>query len=190
MIQKYNIAYTVSIGGNILNIVPGSVFIQPCDGRRRVAFFKTQAQDYIGMGVYLPFQPVSIVDKDEALVFTGHVKQILVSKIGFDPTIEGIFTCYDQHYLADKHIFEAEYVHTSPEQIVQDIVQALSHSGVTIGEIHDSGVIIPKVRYDMQYISMVLDDLVCKVSASGEEYYWGIDLYKKLYFVPCQEPHG
>src|SRR6185437_4680302 len=56
--------------------------------------------------------------------------------------------------------------------------------GVTIGQIVDTGVAIPQVTLSYCTIADALDAMVTQASSSGTPYFWMIDQFNALWFVP------
>lgn len=196
--------YMVVIAGQPAFVVAGTLTIECAIGRRSQASFtiytaslSTHVQQY---------QQVQIYDATGYLVFSGYVTNPTENKPGYQPSILTTITCADQHFLADKRILAAAYQNQTPAQIVANIVSTvLAAEGVTVGQIYDpfpalfvslttivstsllvtaSSNAIPNAVFGYCTVAAALDALVQSASSSGIPYYWQIDQFKQLWFVP------
>ena len=196
---------SVFIGGNPVFVVAGSLSINSTIGKRSTASFtvKTDTSTH-----FQQYQQVSIYDKRGALTFSGYISSPKETKLGFQPVLEHTITCVDQHFLADKRVVAATYTGKSYGFIVNDIyTNILAAEGVTIGQIYDSTAItdlfpnttvfpsltlyptentgiLPTATFVYCTVAQAFDELVKVASAAGVLYYWQIDQFKKLWFVP------
>lgn len=196
-----NAGYMVLIGGKPVFVVAGSLSFQNSVGRRSQASFTVHSVD--GATHYQQYQQVRIYDRYNYLVFSGYITQPKEQKPGFKPSLNHSISCTDQHYLADKRRVTASYTNKTCGYIVQDILRTiLSQEGVTEGLIYDGPTpgdglypsdtlypggnvgLIPNANFVYAKVSDVLDALVKSASTSGVPYFWSIDQFKRLYFVP------
>jgi len=196
---------SVFIGGVPQFIVAGSLTINSTIGKRSTANFvvKTDTSTH-----FQQYQQVSIYDKRGVLAFSGYISSPKETKPGFQPVLEHTITCVDQHFLADKRVVAASYTGKSYGFIVNDIyTNILASEGVTIGQIYDSTAsvdlfpnttvfpsttlyptanvgVLPTATFVYCTVAQAFDELVKVASAAGVLYYWQIDQFKKLWFVP------
>lgn len=192
--------YVVSIAGSPVFVLAGSLSISSSVGRRSAASFTVRTTTATHFQQY---QQVSITDQNGTLVFSGYITQPKAQKPGFQNSLIHSISCADQHFLADKRRVAATYTNKTCGYIAQDLVnQILSHEGVTVGAIYDGLTpsttlypsstlypggnvgLIPQVNFVYCKVSEALDSLAQQASAAGVPYYWMIDQYKKLWFVP------
>ena len=95
-------AYTATIGGNAVQVLPTTLKITKSVGRRSQASFTVKTDIYT---FFQQYQQVAIYDGYGNLVFSGYVTQPVTTKPGFQPYLIHQITCCDQHYLADKRVF-------------------------------------------------------------------------------------
>lgn len=204
-VQNWAIArtqYSVFISGVQYMALAGSMNIQLAVGRRSTAQFNIYTANTTTH--FLQYQNVSIFDQTQTLVFSGYITQVQEEKPGFADALIHQIQCTDQHFLADKRVYVGSFIGATPSSIARDVLKTvLAKEGVTEGLILDSGGLAPStslapsitlapqsaavtvdVLYNWVQASQVLDDLVTKASAAGIPYYWAIDQYKKLFFVP------
>lgn len=194
--------YQVWIGGKPVSVLLGSLQIQLAIGRRSTAQFTILTDSSCHFQQY---QQVAIFS-DGDLLFTGYItqpqEQALQTSAGTFILMHSI-SCCDQHFLADKRVISASYHQATCGFIVMDLWQRiLAPEGVTIGLIYDGlspattlfpastlypqGNIapIPDVTFGYATVAQALDELVKAASSAGSPYYWQIDEYKRLWFVP------
>lgn len=192
--------YTVFVGNVQLYIIAGTLNIQNTIGRRGQASFMARTTTATHFQQYMP---VTIYDASNTLAFSGYITQPKEQKPGFQNSLLHTIQCVDQHYLADKRRIAASYTNKTCGYIAQDIVKTiLSQEGVSVGMIYDGLTpsdtlypdttlypggnigLIPQATFVYAKVSDALDELVKAASASGVPYYWQIDQYKQLWFVP------
>jgi hypothetical protein len=194
--------YQIWIGGSPVNALLGSLQIQLAIGRRSTAQFTVITDTTCHFQQY---QQVAIF-ANGTLLFSGYItqpqEQALLTASGETVLIHSI-SCCDQHFLADKRIVSASYHQVTCGTIVMDLWQRiLAAEGVSIGLIYDGlspatdlfpastlypqGNIAPvqDVTFGYATVSQALDELVKAASLAGLPYYWQIDEYKRLWFVP------
>jgi len=196
---------SVFIGGNPVFVVAGSLTINSTIGKRSTASFTVQTDTSTHFQQY---QQVSIYAKSGILAFSGYISSPKETKPGFQPVLEHQITCVDQHFLADKRVVAASYTGKSYGFIANDIyTNILASEGVTIGQIFDSTAlvdlfpnttvfpsatlyptgntgIIPTSTFAYCTVAQAFDELVKVASSAGVPYYWQIDQFKHLWFVP------
>ena len=192
--------YQVLIDGLEVFVIAGSLTVDNTIGRRGSASFTVYSDNVTH---YQQYQKVTIYDANQNLIFSGYLDQPKEQKPGFQPSLIHTLTCTDQHFLADKRIMAASFVNKTCGTIAQYIwSNFLAAEGVTVGQIFDGLLpssdlypsptlypggnvgLIPQASYAYCKVSEALDSLVTAASTSGIPYYWMIDQYKKLYFVP------
>jgi hypothetical protein len=198
--------YLVFIANIPVTVIAGTLQFTLSAGRRGTAQFTTYTSTAVHFQQY---QPVQIMDKNNAVVFTGYVTVPKEQKPGFQASILTTVTCVDQHYLADKRCVAASYTNMSVGAIVYSIYSnILASEGVSIGNIYD-GLLpattlfpnttlfpggnvanIPQATFVYATVSDALDILATAASQSGVLYYWIIDQNKALWFVPYTTTTG
>lgn len=197
--------YTVFVAGVPQFVEAGTLSINSTIGKRSTASFTVKTDNNTHFQQY---QQVSIYDGMNTLIFSGYISQPKETKPGFQPVLEHQITCTDQHFLADKRIIAATYTNTTVGTIVQSIVtNILSQEGVTVGQIVDDATgtdlfpsislypsttlypqlnasVIPSAIFAYSTVAQALDELVKVASIAGVPYYWQIDQFKQLWFVP------
>lgn len=193
-------SYSVTIGGQKVTVLAGSLSIDSTIGKRSTASFTLHTTTATHFQQY---SQVAIYDQNNVLAFSGYVTSPKEQKPGFQNSLLHTITCCDQHYLADKRVIAAQYTNRTCGSIVTDIAQRiLAQEGVTIGQIYDGPTpsntlypsttlypggnvgLIPSAVFTYCTVSDALDALVTAASASGVPYYWQIDQNKQLWFVP------
>jgi hypothetical protein len=200
-------AYTAVIGNRPVMIVAGTLSIVGTIGKRSQSSFTIYNAD-TNFHVQ-QWQAVSIWDQFGNLAFTGYVTSPKETKPGFQASLVTQITCTDQHYLADKRLIAKIYAGRTRASIVQNILLTiLSQEGVTLGAIvpedanvatlYPSTTLYPNTTLYPQgnaaglvnatfiyaSIAQALDALTKDANQSGIPYYWMIDKFKKLYWVP------
>lgn len=184
----------ILINGQEVDIVKGSLSIEDVIDERTICSFTVI--DVNGNYQFKHGQQV-IVAEPVGIVFSGVIDRPVKRKVGSDA--EHYITCVDWHYLADKRIIAKAYQDEYAGQIVRDIVdQYLSEEGVTMdyedGEyylaseypalfegfstVHD-GPLIEEAVFNYIPIAQAIETLAEKAG-----FFWMIDQYKKLFFVP------
>jgi len=193
--------YTVSVGGTPLtDVQAGSVTFTNTVGRRGTANFTLHSTLATHFQQY---QQMSIIDRYSTLVFSGYIMSPKEQKPGYQPSLMHTLSCVDQHFLADKRRYTGSFTNKTCGFIVQTVATAiLAQEGVTIAQIYDGLTpsttlypattlypggnvgLIPSAVFTNGKVSDILDALTTAASASGVLYYWMIDQYKQLWFVP------
>jgi hypothetical protein len=141
--------------------------------------------DETGSKHFQQYQRLAIYDNAQNLAFSGYITSPVETKPGFQPLLETQITVTDQQWLAAKRVVAKYYLNQTYGAIVLDLVNViLSQEGVTIGQIVDGGSPIPQVTFSYCTVAAALDAMVTQASSSGTPYFWMIDQYKKLWFVP------
>jgi hypothetical protein len=193
-------SYMVLINGSPVFVIAGTLTVDGTIGKRSTASFDVRTDTSTH---FYQYQQVSIYDKNTTLVFSGYISNPKETKPGYQPFLYHTITCIDQHFLADKRIVTASYTNKTCGFIAQEMVRLiLSQEGVSIGQIYDGLTpspylypsptlypggnvgVIPQADFAYARVSDVMDELVKQASASGVPYYWQIDQYKRIYFVP------
>lgn len=167
--------YTIIIGGVSYASLAGTLSIMSAIGRRSQASFqiKTTISTH-----FQQYQAVAIYDRFSTLIFSGYVTQPKEQKPGYIGTLIHDIICVDQHYLADKRIIAAPYASQTCGYIVNNIItNYLASEGVTVGQVNAG----PTIDATFVYVSAAaaLDALATRAG-----FYWQIDQFKQLYFVP------
>ncbi len=193
--------YTVLVNKIPYFVVAGSLTVDNAVGKRGQAAF------YLHTDLSTHFQQyeqVWIYDQNGNLAFSGYLDiPIKETKPGFQPSLVHELTAMDQHYLADKRVVSASYTNKTCGYIAQDLLNTiLVQEGVTRGAIYDGLTpslvlypspqlypggnvgLIPQATFTLCTVAQALDALVKAASQSGVPYYWLIDQYKQLWFVP------
>ena len=174
--------YAVQIGGTKQFVIEGTLQGGNAIGQRSTASFHVLTDTSTHFGQY---QQVAIYDQNQLLAFSGYVDQPNDEyQPGFQPQLVHEITCIDQHYLADKRIIATVYYSQTCGFIVQDIVTTiLAAEGVTVGMIA-TGATVPVANFGYCTVAAALDALVAYASASGIPYFWMIDQFKQIWFLP------
>lgn len=195
---------TVVISGQSVMIVAGTLQIVCAVGRRSTASFTVYSAS---LATHLQqYQQVQIYNQASYLIFSGYVINPNEGKPGFQSSLLTTVTCCDQHFLADKRKISAAYQNQTPAQIVYQIATTiLAQEGVTIGMIYDpnpalffslttitstslfvalSSAAIPNAQFNYCTCAAAMDALTTAANSSGIPYYWQIDQFKVLWFVP------
>ncbi len=176
-------SYLVKIAGVPSYVLAGTLSIQAAIGRRSQASFVIHNQEVTTH--YQQYQQVAIYDQNGALAFSGYITDPKEQQPGFARSLTHTITCCDQHYCADKRVVAATYVNRTIGYMVNDMVtNILAAEGVTVGLITDPGVAIPNATFVYCTVAAALDAMVKEASSSGIPYYWQIDQFKQLWFVP------
>jgi len=192
--------YLTLVGGQAVMVIAGSLLIDSAIGRPSQASFVVRTA---AATTFAQWTQVVIYDASNFLVFSGYITTPKAQKPGFQSSLLHSITCIDQHFLADKRRISASYVNKTCGFIVQDILNnILAAEGVTIGQIYDGLTpeptlypsttlypggnvgLIPQANFVYATVSQALDALVQEASAAGVPYYWQIDQFKQLWFVP------
>ena len=124
---------TVTVGGNVVVLMPGSLNISDAVGMRSVATFVVQ--DYTGRFQFKAGQPVAIYDPNMNLIYGGVVvssKRAVASALS--STLLHDVTCTDWHYLADKRLAATSYAYRTCGYMARNLVDSyLAAEGVTYG---------------------------------------------------------
>lgn len=191
----------VTVGGAVYFVEAGSLTIDSAIGKRSTASFTLKTDTTVH---FQQFQQVCIYDKNTTLIFSGYLNiPLKEQKPGFQSSLVHTLTCCDQHYLADKRRVTASYTNKTCGFIVQDILNnILAAEGVTVGMIYDGPTpsntlypsdtlypggnvgLIPQATFNYATVAQALDSLAAEASAAGIPYYWQIDAFKRLFFVP------
>ncbi len=193
-------AYIVKISGTAYPCTQGTLQCSNTIGKRATASFTLHIPNTSTH--FSQYQQVAIYDYTNTLVFSGYIGQVVETKPGFQASLDHQVTCIDQHYLADKRVIAESFVNTPLDEIVYTIWNFfLQYEGVTVGQIGTgpypsttlypsnslypgAGVIIPSASFAYCTIAQAFDALLKQASADGVQWYWMIDLNKKLWFVP------
>lgn len=156
------------------------------------------------------YEQVAIYDQAQMLAFSGYLyPPIKETKPGFQPSLEHTLTCIGQEWLAKKRVVAASFTNKTCGYVAQWLVDnILSQEGVTVGQIYDGLTpstklypstalypggnvgLIPQIVFGYCTVSDALDALVQQASAAGTPYYWAIDQFKQLWFVPYTSVAG
>jgi len=167
--------YTINVGGSPYIPLAGSLNIMSAIGRRSQASFALRTTTATHVQQY---QATAIYDNKGLLIFSGYVSQPKEAKPGYMANLLHDVVCIDQHYLADKRIIVGIYNSQTCGAIVADIVSRyLASEGVTVGQINAG----PTINETFNYVTaaIALDTLAARAG-----FYWQIDQFKQLYFVP------
>lgn len=201
-------SYMVLTGGIPAFVEAGTLNVDDTIGKRAQASMTIHTTNTTTH--YQQYQQVVIYDSTNTLVFSGYVTDPQEQKPGFQQSLDHKITCTDQHYLADKRIIARSYTNRTRASIVQDIVSTiLQQEGVTVGAIVDEasniatlypgtsvfpgtalypqgnntvGVINATFAYCT--VAAALDALTKDASLAGIPYYWSIDKFKQIWWVP------
>jgi hypothetical protein len=196
--------YGVTIGGNAVFVISGTLLIDSAIGRRSTASFQVLTDTSTHFQQY---QQVQIFDQNGVLAFSGYIQNPKEQKPGFQDMLVHEISCIDQHFLADKRRVAKSYTNTLASSIVQDLLASiLSQEGVTVGQISDQDYgglapsptlypsttlypkanigVIPSAVFAYCTVAEAMDALVKADNAAGIPYYWQIDQNKLLWFVP------
>jgi hypothetical protein len=201
-------SYMVLINGTPVFIEAGSLTFNDTIGKRAQASFTIKSPDTLTH--YQQYQQVTIYDANNTLVFSGFITNPQEQKPGFQPSLEHKITCTDNHYLADKRIIAKSYINRTRASIVQDIASSiLAQEGITVGAIVDeatniatlypstslypSTALFPQgnnavgvINATFAYctVAAALDALTKDANLAGIPYYWTIDQFRQLWWVP------
>lgn len=150
------------------------------------------------------YQQVQIYDQAQMLAFSGYLNPpIKEQKPGFQQSLTHTLTAIGQEWLAKKRVVSAGFANKTCGYIAQWLVtNILAAEGVTVGAIYDGLTpattlypsltlypggnvgLIPQAVFGYCTVADALDQLVQQASAAGTPYYWAIDQFKQLWFVP------
>ncbi len=193
--------YSVQVSGQSVVVKSGTLSVDSKIGKRAQANFTSY--DVTGNTHYQQYQQVQIYDQNSALAFAGFIDQPQEQKPGFSPTLETQISCMDMQWLAVKRLVAASYTNKTAGYIAQDLLNTiLVQEGVTLGQIYDGLTpnttlypsdtlypggnvgLIPSAVFAYCTVAQAMDELVKAASDAGVPYYWQIDQYKQLWFVP------
>lgn len=200
-------AYTILIGNKVVMVLATTLSVEQTIGKRAQASFVVYSPDTSTH--YQQYQAVTIYDQFGALAFTGYIMSPRESKPGFQTSLLTQIQCADQHYLADKRIVAKSYAGQTRATIVRDLLNTiLSQEGVTVGAIVDedanvstlyprstlypSATLFPQgsaaglvnATFTYATVAQALDALTKDANQSGIPYFWMIDKFKRLFWVP------
>ena len=171
-----NPALTVVVGGEIPDLVKGSLMVELRIEERSVAEFTIV--DILETDTYQRGQPVSIYDTTDTLIFGGFIDSPEIFRLSPKSGLLHHIRCMDNHYLADKRLIALSYLATAAGTIVEGIrTNYLADEGVTVGNI-EAGPDIVEAVFNYVRASDALDTL-----AEKSNKIWYIDENKALYFV-------
>ncbi len=172
---------SVTINGNAVDVLKGSIEIENCIEERSTASFSVP--DSGGALTFTRGMPVTItrptlIPPFFDVLFTGYINTPGTAKLAPGAGLIHEITCMDQHYLADKRLIVRAYASQTLLAIVTDIVtDYLSAEGVSIGTVQ-TGPTITSAIFNYVKASEAFDALA---ELSG--FIWYIDESKNLYFV-------
>lgn len=164
----------IKIDGNEVLFQKNDLSIEDAIAERSTCSFGV----YNNLGHYEKGQTIEIFDQDSDLIFSGVIDNSTERKITQNDVIHSI-QCVDNHYYADKRIFAKSYQNVLAGDIVRDIItEVLSEEGITVGTIQDGGIVLEAV-FNYAKVTDCLNSLAEKAG-----FWWKIDQFKKLHFVP------
>lgn len=200
--------YSLLISDQPYDIQAGTLNIDRTIGKVSSASFKL----HIGNTTthFRQYERVAIYDQAQALAFSGYLNLPLKEqRPGRQQSLDHDLTCIGQEWLAKKRIVAATFTNKTCGYIAQWLVDnILSEEGVTVGQIFDGLTpsttlfpsttlypggnvgLIPQAIFGYCTVADALDQLVTQASAAGTPYYWAIDQYKQLWFVPYTAVSG
>lgn len=193
--------YALLISDLPYDIQAGSLTIDRTIGKVSSASFKVHTSTATH---FRQFERVSIYDQAQVLAFSGYLYPPLKEvRPGRYLSLDHSLSCIGQEWLAKKRVVAATFTNKTCGYIAQWLVDnILAEEGVTVGQIYDGLTpsttlypsltlypggnvgLIPQAIFGYCTVADALDQLVTQASAAGTPYYWAIDQYKQLWFVP------
>lgn len=194
--------YSLLISNQPYDIEAGTLQIDRTIGKVSSASFTVHTPDTSTH--FQQYQQVAIYDQAQMLAFSGYLNiPIKEEKPGYQASLTHTLTAIGQEWLAKKRIVAATFANKTCGFIAQWLVDnILAEEGVTVGQIYDGLTpattlypsttlypggnvgLIPQAIFGYCTVADALDQLVTQASAAGTPYYWAIDQFKQLWFVP------
>ncbi len=198
--------WTATISRKPVTLQAGSLSVDLAVSRASTASFVVRTPSSTHFQQY---QPVAIYDTSGVMYTSGYINTVTARKAGFQSSLLHSVVCMDQHWLADKRVvydigtnLAKIYAGKSYDSIVQDIVTTfLAAEGVTIGSLYGlapsatlapstslaplgPSTLIPLATLNFPTAAQVFDALAKASATTGVNFYWYIDQWKRLYFLP------
>lgn len=198
--------YSILIGGNAVQALPGSLSFSFSVGRKSSGSVTVRTDTNT---FFLQYQQIQAYDQYGQLVFSGYITQPKATLNLSKQSLIWTLQCISQDYIAKKRVYTANWTNKTCGYIVQDVMNTvLASEGVTRGQIYDGLTpsttlypsptlypggnvgLVPQAIFYYTKVSDVLDAMVKEASSSGIPYYWMIDQNKQLWFVPYTSVAG